>query len=140
MKRVINPMAVWAALFLAGCGQATVKLPPPPPHGGTAYSLPDGKGFIEVLRQEVPDQPSQAKLVVYFLDADCRPLSSTPGAVAFEPRGKTSMKVAFTPAGASDAANAGALTSAPFPDSGDIGGTLSATIDGKAISVAVSVR
>jgi hypothetical protein len=140
MKRLFHLVALLGAAVLAGCGQQSLSLPPPPPHGGTAFSLPEGKGFVEVLRQDVPDQPSQAKLLVYFLDPDCRPLSSTPGAVAFQPRGKKGTKVAFSPAGESDAAKAGALASAPFPDAGDVGGILSATIDGKPISVTVSVR
>ena len=49
-------------------------------------------------------------------------------------------RIAFAPAGESEHSNAAQLASTPFPDPGDIGGILSATIDGKPISVAVNVR
>jgi hypothetical protein len=140
MKCPFHLIALLGAAVLPGCGEQSQSLPPPPPHGGTAFSLPEGKGFVEVLRQEVKDQPTQTQLLLYFMDPECRPLSSAPGAVSFQPRGKKSTKIAFAPAGEAEASKAGALASTPFPDSGDIGGILSATIDGKPISVAVSVR
>jgi hypothetical protein len=140
MKRPFHLIALLAAAVLAGCGQQSQSLPPPPPHGGTAFVLPEGKGFVEVVRQDVKDQPSQTQLLVFFMDPECKPLSSAPGAVSFQPRGKKGAKIAFAPAAESDASNAGALASTPFPDAGDIGGILSATIDGKLFSVAVNVR
>jgi hypothetical protein len=140
MKRDSHLIALLGAAVLAGCGEQSHSLPPPPPHGGTAFPLPEGKGFVEVLRQDVKDQPSQTQLLLFFMDPECRPLSSAPGAVSFQPRGNKGSKIAFAPAGESEASKVGALASTPFPDAGDIGGILSATIDGKPISVAVNVR
>jgi hypothetical protein len=125
---------------LVGCGQPTPVLPPPPPHGGTAFALPEAKGFVEVLRQDTPDHAGQTKLVVYFLDADCKPLSAPPTSASFDPRGRNVATIALTPTADADPSKSGGLASAPFDDPGGITGKLSATIDSKPVSVDIRVR
>jgi hypothetical protein len=74
------------------------------------------------------------------MNLDCKRLDSVPTAVSLQCRGKRAAKVAFTPTAPSGAAETGSFTSAPFEDSGEIGGILSATLSGKPLSVTVSVR
>jgi hypothetical protein len=115
-------------------------LPPPPPHGGTTFPLPDGKGFVEALRQDAPDHVGQTRLVIYFLDMECKPLRSAPTAASFRPRGRGAATIALKPIPDAGPSKAGALASTPFEDPGDIAGMLSATIDGKPVSIAISIR
>jgi hypothetical protein len=129
-----------AAITLAGCAPPTPSMPPPPPHGGTAFALPDGKGFVEVLRQDTPDKPGQTQLVAYFLDAQTKPLSSALTDVSFLPKGRGAARVTLKPAEDADPAKAGGLASDPFSDPGEIAGMLSATIESKPVSIAISVR
>jgi hypothetical protein len=128
------------AASLAGCDAPKPILPPPPPHGGTAFPLPQGKGFVEVLRQDVPDQPNLTQLVIYFLDAECKPLASASTVASFQPKGRRAAPVALKPTGDADPLKTGRLASAPFGDPGDIVGVLSATIESKPVSIAISIR
>jgi hypothetical protein len=131
---------VAAACCLPGCGQTRTALPPPPPHGGTAFPLPDGKGFVEVIRHDNPDQPGQTQLVIYFMNPECKPMPSAPTNVSFQPRGKNAARIAFKLAADSDPATAGGLASATFADAGDIAGQITATIDSKPVSILINVR
>jgi hypothetical protein len=140
MPRAALSAFLLAATTLAGCGPEANSLPPPPPHGGTAFPLPEGKGFVEALRQDVPDKPGQSKIVVYFLDAQSKPLSSALTAVSFQQKGRGVAQVALKPTEDTDPSKAGGLASSPFNDPGEIAGMLSATIDGKPVSIAISVR
>ena len=126
--------------ILAGCDSPGPILPPPPPHGGTPFPLPGGKGFVEVLRQDAPDQPGLTQLVIYFLDAECKPLPSASTTASFQPRGRGAAPVALKPVGDADPTKAGGLASAPFRDPGEVVGVISATIDSKPVSVAISIR
>jgi hypothetical protein len=105
-----------------------------------AFALPEGKGFVEVLRQEAPAQPGLTQLVVYFLDAESKPLPSPSNAVSFTPRAPGAAPVALKPIGAADPSKAGALASPPFPDPGEIIGLLSATIENQPVSIAINMR
>jgi hypothetical protein len=125
---------------LAGCDSPRPILPPPPPHGGTAFPLPQGKGFVEALRQDAPDKPGQTQLVIYFLDAECKPVPAPSTAASFLPKGRKAARVAFNPTGDADPSKAGGLASAPFSDPGDIAGTLSTTIDSKPVTISISIR
>jgi hypothetical protein len=102
--------------------------------------MPEGKGFVEALRQDAPDQPGQTQLVLYFLDAECKPLLSLPTAVSFQPKGRGAATLALKPIGEADTAKVGGLTSAPFRDPGEIVGMVSATIESKPLSVAINLR
>jgi hypothetical protein len=128
------------ATSLAGCDSPRPILPPAPPHGGTAFPIPQGKGFVEALRQDVPDKPGHTQLVIYFLDAECKPLTSAPTAASFLPKGRRPAPIALKPTGDTDPSKAGGLASAPFADPGGIAGTLSAAINSTPISISVSVR
>jgi hypothetical protein len=139
MRTVLSAGFLLAATF-PGCGTPFVNLPPAPPHGGTAFALPEGKGFVEVLRQDAPQQPGLTQLVVYFLDATCKPLPSSSTAVSFTPRVRGAETVTLKPIGDADPAKAGGLASTPFQDPGEIVGLLSATIENKPVSIAISMR
>jgi hypothetical protein len=132
--------AVFLATTLAGCGSSSPTLPPPLPHGGMAFPLPEGKGFVEALRQDVPDKPGQTQLVVFFLDPERKPLPSATTAASFLPKGRGAKAVALKPTEDADPAKAGGLASATFTDPGEISGTLSATVESKPVSIAISVR
>jgi hypothetical protein len=140
MTRAVLSAVFLSAAILPGCHSPSVNLPPPPPHGGTAFALPDGKGFVEVLRQDAPEQPGLTQLVVYFLDAACKPLPAASTAVSFTPKSRGAVPVALRPIGDADPAKAGGLASAPFRDPGEIVGLLSATIENEPVSVAINMR
>jgi hypothetical protein len=140
MTRAVLPVVFLLGTVLAGCDRARPTLPPPPPHGGMAFVLPGGKGFVEVLRQDLPDQPGQTQLVVYFLDAGCNPLRPPATAASFRPRGRGAAPVAIKSTGDTAPSDAGRLASAPFRDPGEIVGVLSATIESTPVSVAISLR
>jgi hypothetical protein len=140
MLRAILPAAFLFAAILPGCGSPTVNLPPDAPHGGTAFALPEGKGFAEVLRQDAPGQPGFTQLVVYFLDPERKALTSAATAVSFTPKARGATPVALKPIGDADPARAGGLASAPFRDPGEIVGLLSATIENKPVSLAINLR
>ena len=140
MMRAALATLIVLAMSLAGCDSPMPVLPPPPPHGGTAFPLPEGKGFVEAVRQDVQDRPDMTKLVIYFLNADCKPLPSSSTAASFLPKGRRPAPIALKPTGDADPSKAGALASAPFTDPGDIAGTLSATINGTPVSISISIR
>jgi hypothetical protein len=141
MTRASLSAAFLLTTILAGCGPTRPNLPPPPPHGGTAFPLPGGKGFVEVLRQDASSQAGLTQLVIYFLDADCKPLRTGATSVSFKPRGgRGAATVALLPTGNADSPNAGGLASPPFPDPGEIVGVLSAKIESKPVSVDINIR
>jgi hypothetical protein len=128
------------AATLAGCGQAEPVVGPKAPHGGTLAGLPEGLGRLEIVRQDVSGQPNQARLTLFFLDPDGKPISPAPTVATLklrEPRGKT---IDFKPTGEADPSKAGGLEGPPFETSGDISGELSSTIGGKPVSVTITVR
>jgi hypothetical protein len=142
MTRVTLLASFAVVLFSSGCDQPKPVLPPPPPHGGIAYSLPKGSGFVEVLKQEEQQQQQsgEARLVLYFMDNEHKPLRTAPSKASFQPRGKKVPRISLAATGDSELSSASQLASAPFADPGEITGTISATIDGEPISIAISVR
>ena len=138
--RALFSSSLLCVVSLGGCGSQAIVLPPPPPHGGTAFALPDGKGFVEALRKINPDRPDQSQLVVYFLDAACKPLPTAPTAASFKPRGSKRAQVALKLTADAELQKAGGLACAAFSDPGDIAGVLSATIENKPVSIAISIR
>jgi hypothetical protein len=124
----------------AGCGAPRIDLPPAPPHGGTAFALPEGKGFVEVVRQDAPEKPGLTRLVIYFLDAERQPLRSISKAVSFKPKGRNAAPVALKPVEGTDPTKEGELASDPFRDPGEIVGVLLATIENQPISIAINLR
>jgi hypothetical protein len=140
MPRSPLSVALVFAVVLPGCGAPAVSLPPPPPHGGTAYTLPHGKGFVEVVRRDATDRAGRTELVVYFLNAERKTLPSAASNVSFAPKERNAAALKFQPIGVADSADAGGLASAPFDDSGEIVGLLSATIDGETVAISVNLR
>ena len=140
MTRASLTTILCLAACLPGCGGQSPVLPPPPPHGGTAFPLPEGKGFVEVLRQDAPDQAGRTQLVIYFIDPESKPFGSPPTAASFLPRGRKAATIALKPTQDTDSSKSGGLASPPIDEPGDIVGTLSATIDSKPVSVAINIR
>ena len=140
MTRAFLPAVFLLGASLAGCAEPKPNLPPPPPHGGTAFPLPQAKGFVEAVRQDVPDQPKMTQLVIYFLDAEAKPLSTATTSASFQPKGRGAAPVALKPTGDADPLKTGGLASVPFGETGDIVGVLSATIESKPVSIPISIR
>jgi hypothetical protein len=140
-----TPRTALAGLLLlaalpAGCGTPRPDLPPAPPHGGTAYVLPGGGGFVEVLRHDAPERPGRTQLVVYFLDARREPLRPAPTSASFRPKARNAGPISLKPAGDADPARSGGLASESFGDPGEIAGVLSATVGNRPVSVAINIR
>jgi hypothetical protein len=85
-----KPLAVVITLLgagLAGCG-GSPTLPPMPkdapvvgPHQGTAFALPDGLGYAEVVNEpkaDERDRKAPTALVIYFLGPDAKAPLATP--------------------------------------------------------------
>lgn|GEM_PF-6664529 len=138
--RIRLAFPVLIAATFAGCSGAEPVLAPPTPHGGTLATLPEGQGELEIVRSEVSGKPAEVRLMLYFLDADNKPITPAPTAATLKlkaPRGKA---VNFKPTEDADPSKAGALESASFAAGGDISGELSLTINGKPVKVSMSVR
>jgi hypothetical protein len=132
--------AAVVAATLSGCGRAEPAVGPSAPHGGTLAGLPDGLGRVEIVRQDVSGKPDQARLVLYFLDPDGKPISPAPTAATLKTRESRGKPIDFKPTSDADPSKAGSLESAPFEAGGDISGELTSTIGGKPVSVMISVR
>jgi hypothetical protein len=140
MTRAPLSAALLLATTLAGCGPPRPILPPPPPHGGVAFALPDGKGFIEVVRRAVDDKAGLSRLSLYFLDAEMKPMTPSPTAAILKGRGRGGLSVDFKPSTDTDPSKAGGLESPDLLDQGAIDGELKATVDRKPIALSISVR
>jgi hypothetical protein len=137
--------SVAAGLLLAavaGCEPGPPKLRPGPeaPHGGSLFPLPDGQGYVEALKQTTSGRKPQSRIVAYFLDADRKPLAATPIAVSLKLKAGGTTPVGLKPTGVADPVKAGGFASALIPDRDDLGGDLSATIDGKWVTIPISLR
>jgi len=140
MTRASLSAALLLATTLAGCGPPRPILPPPPPHGGEAFALPEGKGFIEVVRRTVADKADLSRLSLYSLDAEMKPMTPSPTAATLKGRGRGGKSIDFKPSTDTDPSKAGGLESPDIPDQGAIDGELSMTIDGKPVTLSISVR
>jgi hypothetical protein len=125
---------------LAGCGRTEPVIGPTAPHGGTFAGLPEGLGRVEIVRQEVSGRPDQARLVLYFLDPEGKPITPAPTGASLKTREGRGNAVVFKPSGDADPTKAGGLESPPFGAGGDISGELTSTIGGKPVSVTINVR
>lgn len=87
MRTLLKIAAVLPGLSLLGCG-GSPSLPPLPkdaptvgPHQGTAYALPGGLGYAEVVndpRAGERDRAAPTALVVYFLGPDTKAALTPP--------------------------------------------------------------
>jgi len=125
---------------LAGCSTGPPEIMPKAPHGGAIVALPGNPNSIEVLRQESPDHPGKARLLVYGLDADLKPLTPAPTSATLKPRGRRVKSLELRPTNDSDPSRAGELATEPFEDPGEVSGELTITIGGKPASVEIGVR
>ena len=120
------------------------------PHGGRAYPLPGGAGFVEVLHETVgtpvPKKALPVVMAVYFLGPDRKaslsPAPSNVSVTATLPGNEASQAIQLTPtpkagdpAGAVRyASNQGAF------DADEISGEVKATVGGGAVTVPFSFR
>jgi hypothetical protein len=87
MRKPLVVALSFLGIGLVGCG-GSPNLPAMPkdaptvgPHGGTAFALPDGMGYAEVVNDPPPgerDRSAPTSLVVYFLQPDAKTALSTP--------------------------------------------------------------
>ncbi len=133
-------LACLLAASPVGCGPSQPVLVPTAPHGGTLVRFPDGKGFIELLRQDTPTSASQSVVVAYYLDPERKPLTPMPASAALKLKGARKGTLELKPTGDADPAQAGGLVTPPFDTPGGIEGTLTATLAGKPVAVPISLR
>lgn len=134
-KNLWRPLVLILFMAILGC-ESNPTLGPRAPHGGTILPIPDKKGSIELVKKEVEGQAEQVRFVVYFSGPNDKPLATAPTATTFTPTGKGAKPVQFKPTGNSDAS----MASDPFPNSEEIDGNLSVTIDGEPITIPVKIR
>jgi hypothetical protein len=139
MRKSARAACILAAC-LAGCGQTQIPLTPKSPHGGALVKLPDGRAVAEIVRQDTADKPGQTRLLLYYYDAELKPMTAAPTAATLKPKGRGATPVEFKPTGDADPAKAGELASSTFQADGDVAGEISAIIDGKPVAVAISIR
>lgn len=94
MRRILTFGALLSGVALLGCG-GKPALPPMPkdtptvgPHQGTAYALPDGLGYAEVVNEPSAserDRAAPTAIVIYFLGPDAKAaLTPAPTDVKFQ--------------------------------------------------------
>jgi hypothetical protein len=121
----------------AGC----VGLPlwdegPPPPHGGSLHKLPDGTGFIEIVKKETGAGATEVtgEVSFYFLKDLTTPFSPSPSTGTL-----TVGKKVVTLKSEGDG-----LVTPPgprlMPKGAALDGTLSVDLDGKTVTIPLGVR
>ncbi len=132
MRKLPSTGALLLAL-LAGCADLTPTASKTP-HNGTLVTLPEDKGFVEVAKQADPDKEGQVQVVIYFLGPNRQAMGSPPTAARLKLGGKSTPPVDL------GAGPDGSLITPPLPDVGEVTGTLTATIEGKEVSVPIAIR
>lgn len=132
------------ALFAVGCQQSALvsSSAEGPPHGGYLITLPDGKGYAELVNKAA-SQPAGARrpsstITVYFLQSDLKtPMSPAPTNVSLGIEGS-----AGTQNVALSHADEATFSSKPGQYGGgqELSGTLSATVGGTSITTPFMIR
>ncbi len=122
----------------AGCGSSSLTdaTGPPPPHGGTLFRLPEGKGFVEVVKKEAGASKENitGEASFYFLNKDgTTPYSAGPTTGSLTV-GKT--KVTLKSEGDALVTPSGP---ALFPKGG-VDGALTFELDGKTVTIPLGLR
>ncbi len=73
-------------------------------------------------------------MAFYFLGPDRKAMASAPAAATLKAEGKAAKPIDLGPG------PDGSLITPPMADAGEMSGTLSATIDGKEVSVPIAIR
>jgi hypothetical protein len=135
---LVGLVAALSIASLSGCGggpPSTSNPGQPPPHGGSLINLPDGEGFVEVVKKEAggAKTPVDKEASFYFLKDMTTPLATAPTAGTLT-IGKKKIELK---------ADGDALItpSAPpiFPPGG-LDGVLTVEIGGKSRNIALEVR
>jgi hypothetical protein len=138
--KLIHSLVILTVSLLAGCTQPQAPLSRIAPHGGMLIGLPDTTGSVEVARQAVADKVGITRLYLYGLDADMKPMTPMPTAASLKSRGRGGKSFDFKPSSDTDPSKVGSLESPDLPDQGDIVGELSVTINGKPVTLPISIR
>ncbi len=131
--------ALALALALTGCTRQQPAPTPQAPHGGSLHKLSDGRNSVEVV-QDGSGKPEGSKLLLYFCDAQFKPISPAPTSAKLLPRGRGASALEFKPTGDADPAKAGELACPPIAAAVDPSGELTATVDGKPVTAIITVR
>jgi hypothetical protein len=139
MIKVARAAALLLFGILIGCGggaPSTSNPGPPPPHGGNLIALPGAKGYVEIVKKEVPSgkAPLTAEVSFYFLKGDgTTPASPAPSVGTLRVGNKD---VALKAAGDGLVTPSGP----PLFANGDVDGVLSVELDGKPMKIPLGVR
>ena len=132
--------ALFLLLLIAGCGGSATSRSAAPPHGGSLVDLPEGRGYVEILKQTAPGKAGRSSIVVYFLDPDKNAMTPVPSAVTFKGQVTGNKPIAFKPIEGAGATKAGGLASEPIADRGEIEGDLTATTGSGPVTVPIMIR
>ncbi|APW64153.1 hypothetical protein [Paludisphaera borealis] len=135
---LVGLIAVLSIAPLSGCGGgplSTSNPGQPPPHGGSLIHLPDGEGFVEVVKKEAGGAKASVdkEASFYFLKDMTTPLSPAPAAGTITiGKKKVELKAdgeaLVTPSGP------------PIFPSGGLDGVLTVEIGGKSRNIPLDVR
>ena len=126
--------------LLAGCGGGGGPSSSDPgtaaPHNGKLITLPDGDGFVEVVKKTstTPNTPTDAEVSFYFFRTGSTPYTPAPtsGTLALPSEKKIMLK-----------AEGGALVTPPGPvlfAKSDVDGALIVELNGKTKTIALGIR
>jgi hypothetical protein len=128
---------MWLGILI-GCGgvPSTSNPGPPPPHGGTIISLPNGKGFVEVVKKSGTSRavPTTSEVAFYFFKDTSTPYSPAPtvGTLTVNKNKKVVLKT-----------EGDALVTPPGPplfENADVDGALSVDLAGGPVTIPLGLR
>jgi hypothetical protein len=139
-QRSVAVSLLLASLACAGCGGGPPNPQPGPatPHSGALSAIPDGQGYVEVLKAPAPGNKKMTQVSLFFLDADKKPVSSPPPSATLKLFTATP-PIEFKPI-TGDPTKEGGLISTPFLDRDDMSGNLTASINGTSMTIPLTIR
>ena len=111
--------------------------------GGTMYPLEGGIGFVELLKESAKTargKRPEVSLVAYFLRPDATSTFSPPTDAKIDLDNDGSSISLSPQPGKQEARSTGRLASAQGPYGDEIQGRLTATLDGRPITVKIAIR
>lgn len=150
MLRLAKPLALMLVAAIVGCGAvgttAVTSLPSKPgTHGGTAFPLPDGKGYAEVVLEPVKSSKKgrDVVLAMYFVKPDqsaaLEPAPTSISAKMTVPGESTPITATLTPKSLKPNDGRFATEVGPY-DYDEIRGEITGTFDGQPFNVPIAVR
>jgi hypothetical protein len=132
-------VAVLCGMVLGCGGSAPIATGIGPAHGGSVFTIPGGKGFVELATEaaDLKATPPKRRLLIYFSRPDGSPLPSPPTDVSVKLlSGDSPVTVALKP----DPADPSKFLSEPGPFEDEGRGEVAATIDGGAVQIPFTRR